>query len=207
MRHALPGLAMVTMLAGCAHEPPPSRPIDSGPASRPQPTMTDRVGGAVVTPLHDVNLIRTKIPDILLDAIDAPYARPRPLTCPEIAAEIAPLDDALGPDLDHPVNPGDVGLLQRGETVAGDAAVGALRDAAGNLIPLRSWVRMLSGAERHDKLVAAAITAGGVRRAYLKGMGLAKRCAPPAQPLEQAQDAVPGAQRLRKAADAAAVGR
>lgn len=197
MRYALAILSTALMLPGCAHEPPP-RPIDAGPAPKPPPSMTNRVGGAIVTPLHDVNLIRTKIPDILLDAIDAPYARPRPLTCPEIAAEIAPLDRALGPDLDHPVNPGDVGLLQRGETLA----VGALKDAAGDLIPMRSWVRMLSGAERHDKLVAAAITAGGVRRAYLKGLGLAERCDNPAQPLEQAQDAVPGAQRLRKAADA-----
>lgn len=164
--------------------------------------MTNRVGGAIVTPLHDVNLIRTKIPDSLLDAVDAPYARPRPLTCPEVAAEIAPLDDALGPDLDRPVNSRNVGLLQRGETMAGDAAVGALRDAAGDLVPMRSWVRMLSGAERHDKLVAAAITAGGVRRAYLKGLGLAKNCGLPAQPQEQAQEAVAGAQRLRKAADA-----
>jgi hypothetical protein len=193
MRLALSALSMVAMLGGCAYEPPP----------RPQPTTSNRVGGAIATPLHDVNLVRTKIPDILLDSVDAPYARPRPLSCPEIAAEIAPLDEALGPDLDHPINPGDVGLLQRGETVAGDAAIGALRDAAGNLIPMRSWVRLLSGAQRHDKLVAAAITAGGLRRAYLKGLGLAKRCNAPARPLEQAQDAVPGAQRLRKAADAA----
>nr|QQZ48666.1 hypothetical protein JKL49_14210 [Phenylobacterium glaciei] len=43
--------------------------------------------------------------------------------------------------------------------------------AASDLIPFRGWVRRLSGAQRHDSLVTAAINAGAVRRAYLKGLG------------------------------------
>jgi len=39
-----------------------------------------------------------------------------------------------------------------------------------SLIPYRSWVRKLSGAERASKAVAAAISAGMVRRGFLKGM-------------------------------------
>ena len=42
--------------------------------------------------------------------------------------------------------------------------------AASDVIPFRGWIRKLSGAERHDKYVQAAITAGAVRRAYLKGL-------------------------------------
>jgi hypothetical protein len=43
-------------------------------------------------------------------------------------------------------------------------------------------VRKLTGAERHDSYVAAAITAGAVRRAYLKGLGESRGCSPPATP-------------------------
>jgi hypothetical protein len=49
-------------------------------------------------------------------------------------------------------------------------------------VPFRGWVRKLSGAERYSKEVAAAIAAGTVRRAYLKGLGEAKGCAAPAAP-------------------------
>ena len=44
------------------------------------------------------------------------------------------------------------------------------------VIPLRSWVRKLSGAERHSKAVAAAIAAGTMRRPYLKGWARAAGC-------------------------------
>ena len=43
-------------------------------------------------------------------------------------------------------------------------------------------MRRLSGAEQHDKFVQAAITAGAVRRGYLKGLGESKGCLPPATP-------------------------
>ena len=47
---------------------------------------------------------------------------------------------------------------------------------------MRGWVRKLSGAERHDRLVQTAITSGHVRRAYLKGLGESRGCNPPATP-------------------------
>jgi hypothetical protein len=46
-------------------------------------------------------------------------------------------------------------------------------------------VRKLSGAERHDRFVQAAINGGAVRRAYLKGLGEAHGCQPPAAPSHQ----------------------
>jgi hypothetical protein len=60
-----------------------------------------------------------------------------------------------------------------------------MASAASDVIPFRGWVRKLTGAERHDKLVQSAITAGAVRRAYLKGLGEAKGCNPPATPSHQ----------------------
>lgn len=134
-------------------------------------------GDAVASPLYDFNVLKTKIPVVLLEARDRPYQLPTPVSCTEIARLVEPLDEALGPDLDQP--PGaSPGLLERG----GELAVGAVGGATSGLLPMRSWVRQLSGAERYDRLVREAIIAGGVRRAFLKGLGQAGRCRPPATP-------------------------
>ena len=48
-------------------------------------------------------------------------------------------------------------------------------------------MRKLDGAERHSKEVAAAIAAGSVRRAFLKGVGQTLGCEAPAAPLQAAR--------------------
>jgi hypothetical protein len=73
--------------------------------------------------------------------------------------------------------------------VARDATLDALREAVTDSIPFHSWVRLLTGAQRHDQMVYAAITAGVVRRAYLKGLGEARGCDPPAVPRHLAHPA------------------
>ena len=88
----------------------------------------------------------------------------------------APLDAALGADLDVSESPDNPSLVARGTSTAGDAALGAVRHAAEGVIPFRGWVRKLSGAERYERRVEAAITAGGVRRAFLRGVATAKGC-------------------------------
>ncbi|MBI5940187.1 MAG: hypothetical protein HY859_07150 [Caulobacterales bacterium] len=157
------------------------------PPSEPEIRTTDQinrgsVGGAVSAPMRDLNLLRSKIPPVLLEALDDPYKRPKPSTCSELIALMRPLNEALGADIDEPSSPDDRALIAKGRDVAGDTALGMVASAAQDLIPLRGWVRRLSGAERHDKLVRAAITAGGIRRGYLKGLGEAKGCNPPATP-------------------------
>jgi len=137
----------------------------------------ESVQQAVAAPLRDVNVLRTKIPVVLLEAMADPYKRPPHTACAAIAAEILPLNGALGADLDEPATSED-DLMERGK----DAALGAVAGFASDVIPFRGWVRKLTGAERHDSLVTAAITAGGVRRAYLKGLGEAHSCPPPATP-------------------------
>ena len=57
-----------------------------------------------------------------------------------------------------------------------------MRSAAEGVIPFRGWVRKLSGAERYSRDVAAAIAAGTIRRAYLKGIAQAGGCTAPAAP-------------------------
>ena len=142
----------------------------------------DGLSGAVSAPLRDVNLLRTKIPPILLDAMKDPYARPPLVTCRILTDLIIPLDGALGEDFDQKSPQEDEDLLDRGRKAAGTAALGAVASAAQDMIPFRGWVRKLSGAEAHDRLVQSAIASGVVRRAYLKGLGEARGCSPPATP-------------------------
>lgn len=179
MRMLLTSLACLSLTA-CAslgNSPPPGRVQTTDQINK------SSVTGAVTAPARDLNMLRTKIPQVLLDALEDPYRRPSPATCAEIIAQVRPLYEALGADIDDPDTGGDDrGLIDKGRDVAEDTALGFVADAAQDLIPLRGWVRRLSGAERHDKLVRAAITAGGIRRGYLKGLGESRGCKPPATP-------------------------
>jgi hypothetical protein len=179
MRILVPALACLSLTA-CATAG------GSAPPGRVQTTDQINKGsvtGAVTAPARDLNMLRTKIPQVLLDALEDPYKRPDPATCTEIIAQIRPLYDALGADIDDPASGGDErDLIDKGRDAAEDTALGFVAGAAQDLIPLRGWVRRLSGAERHDRLVRAAITAGGIRRGYLKGLGESRGCNPPATP-------------------------
>lgn len=156
-------------------------------------TTDKSFSGAVSTPLRDANLIRSKIPPLLLDAMDAPYAVPEETSCQEIAAEVSQFDLVLGPDLDQPYSPDNPGLVQR----SGSTAYMAVKGASEMFIPGIGFIRYLSGAERHDAVVRAAIEAGAVRRAFLKGLGLSRGCRPPSAPLAEALAAEPGASRAQ----------
>jgi hypothetical protein len=137
---------------------------------------------AVTAPLDDLNLKHVNIPDVLKRAVAGPYDLDGLKTCEAIAGEVGRLNEALGPDLDEPPPPDKRTRGQKLKQAAGDAAVGAVGDKTRSLLPFRGWVRKLSGAERRDKRVAAAINAGKIRRGYLKGSGMRMNCAPPAAP-------------------------
>jgi hypothetical protein len=132
----------------------------------------DKVATAATTPLSDLNVVRADIPDVLKAAAAAPYVLPADASCTGLAASIQALDEVLGPDLDAPPGKGNTGLLERGE----DAATNALQRTAEGVMPFRGWVRKLTGAERYARQVSAAITAGGVRRGFLRGVATAKSC-------------------------------
>ena len=152
--HHLTLLAAVVVLTACAS------------------SNQEKVATAATTPLSDLNVVRAEIPEVLKAAAAAPYAPPADASCPGIAAGIRALDEVLGPDLDAPHTAGNPGLLDRGE----DAATGALQRTAEGVVPFRGWIRKLSGAERYARQVNAAITAGGVRRGFLRGLAAAKAC-------------------------------
>jgi len=133
------------------------------------------VRDAATTPLSDLNVVRADIPPVLVAAQKAPYAAPADKSCAALSGDVQALDAALGADLDTPVTGSNPSLIERG-------AADALRNTAEGVIPFRGWVRKLTGAERYSREVAAAIAAGTIRRAYLKGLGAAGGCAAPAAP-------------------------
>lgn len=138
-----------------------------------------QIGEAVTAPLKDLNLVQTAIPNPLRTAQKNPYAMPADTSCAALIKEINALDEVLGADLDTPTIDKNDSLLVRSVV---SESVSAIRKTTEGAVPFRNWVRKLSGAERKSKAVAAAITAGSIRRAYLKGIGQANKCMAPAAP-------------------------
>jgi hypothetical protein len=166
MRRLLPIVAVAVMLSACGA----ARDFGAG------------VGAAATAPLDDLNLRRQHIPTVLLQAEANPYDLRNLNRCSTIAAEITRLNEALGPDMDEPPAPDGSTLGERAGDAASNAALDAIRDTTTDFIPGRSWIRRLSGAEQHSRHVQAAIQAGRMRRAFLKGVGMHRNCAPPAAP-------------------------
>ncbi len=134
--------------------------IDAPVAEPPKPAMAVE------------NVDRRNLPDVLVRAMDSAYALPQPLDCATIGAEVAALSAVLGEDIDsRSAKPGKENL-----------ALKALVSGVQGLIPYFSWIRRLSGVDRRERMALAAIAAGSIRRGYLKGLGEAKACPPPATP-------------------------
>ncbi len=158
------------------------RPAADSRLLTPEQQGRQGMKGVVQQPFRDFGLVRSKIPPVLIDAMTDPYARPAPTGCDGITAEMTRLNIALGPDLDEPVSTEHPGVLTRGERGAKTAALDAMRSEAQSQIPFDGFIRVLSGADRHDHLVMAAIQAGAIRRGYLKGLGEMRACMPPDVP-------------------------
>jgi hypothetical protein len=139
-------------------------------------------GNAATAPMDILNLRPEVIPTVLLQAQASPYDMRNMSRCSTIGAEIARLDDALGPDMDEPPPVDGRFMSERAADAAAQAALGAVRDTTTDFIPGSNWIRRLSGAAQHEREVQAAIQAGRIRRAFLKGMGMQRNCAPPAAP-------------------------
>lgn len=146
----------------------------SGAAWAGDENVRDRepdVGDVATTPISDLNLAKDKIPEVLLASAEAPYAPAAGTGCDGIKVAIADLDRVLGPDYDLQDTEND--RLSEGRIA---------QSVVGSFIPFRSIIREVSGAADHKRQFEAAITAGLVRRAFLKGLGQASGCPYPARP-------------------------
>ncbi len=175
-------------LTACAA--PGGAPSTDAPSGGTPASDSNRVGTLVqesgvtqtaTQPLNDLNLMQARIPPVLTAAQQGPYALPADDSCGALQAELLALDAALGPDIDAAGTAGaDPGLMGKAVDFVGDAALDSVRGTVNTVvdgvIPFRSWVRKLSGAERHSRAVAAAIRAGTLRRPFLKGWARASGC-------------------------------
>ncbi len=171
--------AGVLWLAACAGTAPANP--DQDPVAD-APKQASKVEQAATTPLNDLNLMRERIPQVLLRAQADPYGVPADPSCQSLKGDIVALDAALPADVDvQGAVQRDGGLVFTPE----DAVVYAIQGAVGGIIPFRSWVRKLTGAERRSKALALALASGMARRSYLKGYARSMECSWP-QPLPQA---------------------
>jgi hypothetical protein len=189
------GTAIATATAPKSAAVPAPASVSQKPAattgSLTKPAMETQVMGAVTSPLSDFNLIRAEISPELNAAMKGPYLMPVDKSCEGIGAEVSALDRIIGPDLDALSANKIAGLFEQGQSELSNAAIGALRSTVEGVIPFRSWIRRFSGADRHSKDVTAALAAGVVRRAFLKGLGQASGCVAPAAPLPPAEPETP----------------
>jgi hypothetical protein len=163
-------IAACLLLGACASAPA-RQPVEPEPESEPAPATVATLFEPRA-PTHALDIVPRGVPPRLLELRDYPYARPQPLDCQSIALEVQQLDALLGPDLDDPAGPAS------GDHTFARLLIGGMRSA----IPYFGWLRRLTGVERREQLALEAITAGDTRRGYLKGLGDAMHCAPPAAP-------------------------
>jgi hypothetical protein len=191
MRLSILLLPVLILAAACASSPEPA-PGENAAGSDGVVKNTETAAGsaytqtkdglpdAAMSPLEDLNLKRDPIPPILKD-IESPYDVPEDISCSEITLSLAELDAALGPDWDTE-NPDERLRTEKLADEASDAALDTISSTASSLIPFRSLVRRATGAYAYQKKYNRAYKLGAQRRAYLKGVGLARGCPPPARP-------------------------
>ena len=132
------------------------------------------VTGAAAIPFRDVGLVRPEIP-MLLRNLDYPYStRTLDNGCTDVARELGALDAVLGPESYQP-GP-DRNIWDRGGDLIEDQAIRAAQDTAEDLIPFRSWVRRISGANRAEREALRAVANGQQRRTFLRGYGASLGC-------------------------------
>eukprot|EP01037_Dinobryon_pediforme_P014714 gene14716-14839_t len=111
-------------------------------------------------PLRDFNLMQDAIPAALQRAILNPYDSHGLDNCESLLSAVGELDVVLGPDLDTPRESKRKDMYDKGASMAAQAALDAVKDTAEGVIPMKTWVRKLSGAASADIRAHRAIAAG-----------------------------------------------
>lgn len=174
----------LSALGGCAMKGPPDVAARSSAAVSDTVSQTTAgVGGAVQAPLRDFNLMQDAIPASLQRAQANPYDIHGLESCESLLSAVGELDVVLGPDIDTPRESKRKDVYDKGASIAAQAALDAVKDTAEGVIPMKTWVRKLSGAASADIRAHRAIAAGMARRSFLKGLGVMHNCAWPAAPL------------------------
>jgi len=127
------------------------------------------------TPVTDLNIDKREIPELLIRAQQEPYHLKNLGRCRQLIAAVEELDEILGPDIDLPQE-------TRDRISAGRVA----KTVVGSFIPFRGLIREVSGANKQELRIRAAIQAGIARRGFLKGVGQSRGCKHPGRPATRA---------------------
>ncbi len=122
-------------------------------------------------PLKDMNIIKKKVAPELEAMMAEPYSMKGLRTCRQIITEVKKIDEMLGPDVDSPE-----ALEAAKKQTPAEFVFGATEAVAGSLIPFTGLIRFVSGAQKRERYAQAAVFAGSVRRAYLKGTARNRGC-------------------------------
>lgn len=173
-----PMLAVMTsilVLVGCASTGTVANPSAAGAPQTTSEQMQGAASEAARQPLRDIGLMKKKIP-YALSRIADPYAEPSGPGCVWITYELTQLSAALGAEVAVKPVADRSTTSQRGTRMAIDAARDLIRSSGARILPGRSIIRRLSGANSSDELYRAAKERGMVRRGYLKGLSEARDC-------------------------------
>jgi hypothetical protein len=143
------------------------------------------VTGATTIPFRDIGLVRPEIP-LALRNLQYPYSTAGLTDCAAVSRAINQLDGALGPESYQPGPNRNIWDMS-GDFIE-DQAIQAAQDSVEDLIPFRSWVRRLSGANRAERDAIRAVANGQQRRTFLRGYGASLGCPniiPPPPPAER----------------------
>ncbi len=160
--------------------------------------LTD-IFNAATGPLEDLNLKRKEIPELLTKIVEDPYYVPAKLTCKTVRSELAALEPLIGPDIkakgvqvasNNSFIP-DLNSIEMPnvEKLAHDKLMSEIRSQT-NILPFRSIIRRVTGADKHQRNLDEAYQAGKLRRAYLKGLAQSKfgtRCLKEPPPTQLAE--------------------
>lgn len=140
---------------------------------KPKDDTVDKVGDSAermaTKPLKDLNLMKDEIPPEIQAIMDRPYDIRKLKTCADKKAAVKRLTEVLGPDVDSKQ------AQKKGENPA-EFALGTAESVVGGLIPGMGIIRKISGAEAAEKRAKAAVLAGQLRRAYIKGAASGQGC-------------------------------
>ncbi len=128
----------------------------------------DKAGDIASQPVRDVGIARTKIPPLLSEAAQNPYAAPSGRKCGALIADITALNEVLGPDFSA--------NEEENENRAGKLAEASGKMIINSLIPFRGLVREVTGAAPAERRLRTAIAAGIARRGYLRGLAESRHC-------------------------------
>lgn len=161
--------ACLLMLASCSvfRNDTPASASASPPDSKAEATA-EKAAKIATQPARDVGAVKPEIPEVLVQATVNPYDRRSTHSCRALAAEIAALNEHLGPD--H--------LLMAGkdENKAGKLAEAGGKTIINTIIPFRGLVREMTGAAEAQRRFEDALDAGYSRRGFLRGVQTTRKC-------------------------------